>query len=201
MTCCEILIRESRSIAHSIRSVGVLWGQDHYLPNCTGSCDLQKECSDAWKENPPGNEACLVLLERAFIVWVNPGRWDVNILPLRLDVAHRILLEIECTRQGKPVCRSHITPISFVQSQHLTSRGLGQVCSFWLGKIPIIMDVCLSRRVPSFLSTFQVPDTVLRFWHALSHLVSHLCRNCLRIVLILLMKILKLSPLTRLRSQ
>lgn len=72
MTCYEIMIRESRVIVHSIQSVGALWGRGHYLPTCVGSCDLQKECSDAWKVNSPGDEAYLVLL-RAFTVRISPG--------------------------------------------------------------------------------------------------------------------------------
>lgn len=84
-------------------------------------------------------------------------------------------LDLECTGQGKPVClgptsRQFLCP---EPAPYYQSLGL-RVCSFWLGKVPIMMDVCLSRRVANFLSTFQVPGTVPRFWHALSHLISHL---------------------------
>lgn len=72
MTCYEIMIREGRVIVHRIQSVGALWGQDHYLPTFVGSCDSQKECSDAWKVNSPGDEAYLVLLG-AFTVKISPG--------------------------------------------------------------------------------------------------------------------------------
>lgn len=34
---------------------------------------------------------------------------------------------VKCTRQGKPMCISHITPISFVQNLHPTTWSLGQV--------------------------------------------------------------------------
>lgn len=90
----------------------------------------------------------------AFYGRVHPGRWDGDILSNWM-LPTGLYLKPECTGKDKPVGRSHIRPCSFVLSQRFTTRVLGQVCSFWLGKIPVVECICLSGRVPKCLSTFQ----------------------------------------------
>lgn len=154
LTCCERLIKKSRVTVSSVQSAGGLWGHGHYLPNWVGSYDLQKERGDAWKVNSPGKAASLVPLQWLFTGRVHPGRWDGDILSNWM-LPTGLYLELECTGKDKPVGRSHIRPCSFVLSQRFTTRVLGQVCSFWLGKIPVVECICLSGRVPKCLSTFQ----------------------------------------------
>lgn len=98
--------KESRVIVHCIQSVGALWAVDHW-----GAVTCRKNAVKHERWMHQGNS--LLSPAKGFYSQDQSWHWDVNIFPLT-DVAHRILPEIECTRQANPCAFpiSHQFPLS-----------------------------------------------------------------------------------------